>query len=263
MITAATLPRSTPEFTVAAVGPIPMTTVVRVETRKLVDTLSGRWLLIAIAALTTIVLVAMWFTVDGKNATFENYLGGTASPLMMLLPVLGILAATSEWSQRTGLTTYTLEPRRLRVLVAKLVGSLILGLACIVLAFGLAAAVTAASAATKNPATPWNVSWAIAGGFVLALILSLAQGVAVGTLIPNTPAAVVVYFLVPFAWMFLMQWERMRDIRPWADLNSALRPLFEASMTGQDWAHLAVATGIWVVLPLLAGAMVLRRREVK
>ncbi|MBK7722501.1 MAG: ABC transporter permease [Austwickia sp.] len=265
MNTVATLSSSSsrPELTAPAVSGIPMTTVIRVETRKLIDTLSGRWLLIAIGALTAVVLVAMWFTVEGTNATFENYLSGTASPLMMLLPVLGILAATSEWSQRTGLTTYTLEPRRLRVLVAKLVGSLMLGLACIVLAFALAAAITAAGISAKNPAHPWSLSLAIAGGFVLALMLSLAQGVAVGTLIPNTPAAVVVYFLVPFAWMFLMQWERMRTLRPWADLNSALRPLFEGGMTGQDWAHLAVATSIWVVLPLVAGALVLRRREVK
>lgn len=247
----------------APVRGVSFLTLVAVETRKLIDTLAGRWLLIAIAAVTALVLVTMWFTVSAKDSNFENYLAGTATPLMMLLPVLGILAATSEWSQRTGLTTYTLEPRRIRVLIAKLIAALVLGLGSVAMAFGLTAAMTALAAALKDGADPWKLTATIAFGFVLALLLSLAQGVAVGTLIPNTPAAIVVFFLVPFAWMFLMQWEKMRTIRPWADLNAALAPLFEGSMTGEAWAHLAVASGIWVVLPLVAGALVLRRREVK
>ena len=237
-------------------------TLVAVETRKLVDTLAGRWLLVAIAAVTALVLVTMWFTASAKDSNFENYLAGTATPLMLLLPVLGILAATSEWSQRTGLTTYTLEPRRLRVLLAKLLAALVLGIASVAMAFVLTTAMTALAAGVKELAEPWKLSATIALGFVLALLLSLAQGVAVGTLIPNTPAAIVVFFLVPFAWMFLMQWEQMRTIRPWADLNAALAPLFEGAMSGEAWAHLAIASGIWVVLPLVAGAHVLRRSEV-
>jgi len=37
-------------------------------------------------------------------------------PQSWLLPVLGIMAVTSEWTQRTGLVTHTLEPRRSRIL---------------------------------------------------------------------------------------------------------------------------------------------------
>ncbi len=33
--------------------------------------------------------------------------------------MLGILTVTGEWSHRTALTTFTLEPRRSRVLLAK------------------------------------------------------------------------------------------------------------------------------------------------
>ncbi len=242
---------------------ISFATLLRVETRKLVDTLSGRWLLIVMAAITAIAVVAMWFTGEESQLYFENFLGATATPLMMLLPVLGILAATSEWSQRTGLTTYTLEPRRIRVLLAKLGGALILGLASAVLAITLAAAITWLAALVKNPTDPWKITGLVIAGFVLALLLSLAQGVAVGTIIPNTPAAIVVFFLIPMGWMFLMQWERMRSIRPWADLNAATAPLFEGSVSGQQWAQLGVASLIWVVLPLAIGAVILRRREVK
>lgn len=262
MSTTVTSPRP-PVVDAAPVRGTTFVTLLVVETRKLVDTLAGRWMLIAIAAVTALVLVAMWFANEPKNSNFETYLSGTATPLMLLLPVLGILAATSEWSQRTGLTTYTLEPRRIRVLLAKLGGALLLGLGSVALAFALTAAMTALAAGVKDLDDAWKMSATIAGGFVLALLLSLAQGVAVGTLIPNTPAAIVVFFLVPFAWMFLMQWEKMRSIRPWADLNNALAPLFAGQMTGENWAQLAVASGIWVALPLFAGGLVLQRREVK
>ena len=39
----------------------------------------------------------------------------------ILLPVLGILLVTSEWSQRTAMVTFTLEPSRSRVIAAKFV----------------------------------------------------------------------------------------------------------------------------------------------
>ena len=45
----------------------------------------------------------------------------------MLLPILGIMAATAEWTQRTGLVTFTLEPRRGRVVLAKALAALVLG----------------------------------------------------------------------------------------------------------------------------------------
>ena len=43
----------------------------------------------------------------------------------ILLPVLGIMSVTSEWSQRTAMVTFTLEPSRSRFLAAKFVGTLI------------------------------------------------------------------------------------------------------------------------------------------
>ena len=51
---------------------------------------------------------------------FENLFMFTLLPTAVLLPVLGILLVTSEWSQRTALTTFTLVPQRERIAVAKL-----------------------------------------------------------------------------------------------------------------------------------------------
>ena len=46
--------------------------------------------------------------------------------MSLLLPVMGILLVTSEWSQRTDMTTFALEPHRSRVIMAKLVTGVVL-----------------------------------------------------------------------------------------------------------------------------------------
>ena len=58
----------------------------------------------------------------------------------MLLPIVGLLLVTSEWSQRTALTTFTLVPERSRVIVAaKLLAGCALALAAVALCLALAA----------------------------------------------------------------------------------------------------------------------------
>jgi hypothetical protein len=46
------------------------------------------------------------------------------------------------------------------------------------------------------------------------------------------------------------------------DINTATAPLIEDAMTGQAWAKLATGA-LWVLLPLLLGAVRLTRTELK
>ena len=41
--------------------------------------------------------------------------------MTVILPIIAILSVTGEWSQRSGLTTFTLVPHRGRVIPAKVV----------------------------------------------------------------------------------------------------------------------------------------------
>ena len=52
-------------------------------------------------------------------------------------------------------------------------------------------------------------------------------------------------------------------LQPWVDYNLAQQPLFDGSVTSQQWQHLATAGGLWFLLPMAAGLMVVRRAEVK
>ena len=115
--------------------------------------------------------------------------------MSILLPIVGILAATSEWSQRTGLTTFALEPRRQRVVLAKILSSLLTALATLLLSVALSAGVHQLAVSVRGVEPDWSMSWAVLGGVALMIALSLAQGVGFGLALLNTPGAIVAYLV--------------------------------------------------------------------
>jgi ABC-2 type transport system permease protein len=58
---------------------------------------------------------------------------------------------------------------------------------------------------------------------------------------------------------------RFRDLQPWVDVQFAQSTLFtfEGSLTGGQWAHLAVTGMIWLIIPLAVGLRFVTRVEVK
>ncbi|GAA1982565.1 hypothetical protein GCM10009718_19750 [Isoptericola halotolerans] len=247
----------------ADLTPVPFTRLAAYEWRKQLDTRAVRWLFVIIAVLTAGVLAVMALVGDG-NVSYEQFLYNTSTPLTMLLPVVAILATTAEWSQRTGLTTFTLEPRRLRVVWAKLVTAVGSGLGFFVVAMAIAVVAHLAVIAYRDADASWGLG-AMTAGMLLMLVVWMAQGVAFGLALMNTPAAIVVYLAVPTILspltMLVTAWEK---VWPWVDLNTASMPLIMGdSMGGQEWAQLVVTTGIWVGLPLLIGILRLQRGEIK
>jgi len=146
---------------------VPLSRLVHVELRKLIDTRAGRWLLVAIAGLTVAAVVLFLGFGPEDQLTYPNFLGLTATPQGFLLPVVGILSVTSEWSQRTGLVTFTLEPHRGRVLLAKMAAVLLLGLLG-GLAFGLVL-LSSAAAIVLSFVLP------LAAGLLFSLVPALAD----------------------------------------------------------------------------------------
>ena len=54
-----------------------------------------------------------------------------------------------------------------------------------------------------------------------------------------------------------------RDLQPWVDLNYAQAALFEGTLTGEQWANVAVTATTWIVLPAMLGLRLVMRSEVK
>jgi ABC-type transport system involved in multi-copper enzyme maturation permease subunit len=238
--------------------------LVRVELRKMVDTRAGRWLLIGIAVITLAVVVTVLFVSEPQDLTMGTFLAATTGPQTLLLPLLGVMAVTSEWGQRTALVTFTLEPRRLRVLLAKLVGSLVLGIIAIATAFAFAALATGLGELLRGGSGDWHISWPTVGGVILTQLLVVAQGVGFGLLFANTATAIVAYLVLPMAWSLAgAMVSSLTTVAAWLNLSQVTVPLVEDHMTGQHWAQLLTAATLWVLLPIAAGTWRLVRREVK
>ncbi len=242
---------------------VPFARVVRVELRKMFDTRAGRWLVISIGLVIAGALTIMFFT-DGGQHPFEDYLQATTMPQAILLPVVGILAVTSEWSQRTALVTFGLEPRRVRVAWAKLVAALAVGVGAVALSFALGVAAYGAAIGIRGIDGDWNLPGLALAGAAAYVLLGLVQGVGFGMLLRNTPAAIVAYFVLPTVWSILgslVAWAESAGA--WLDLNRTMDPLFTGSLTGEQWAQLGTAVGVWVLLPIVLGMWRLTRAEVK
>src|SRR3954466_15696106 len=91
--------------------------LVSVELRKMVNTRAGFWLQAATVAITVLAVIVRCMVGDAADHTFAAILNIAVTPAAVLLPVAGVLLITSEWSQRTGMITFTLIPVRSRVLL--------------------------------------------------------------------------------------------------------------------------------------------------
>lgn len=248
----------------AGSGKVPFARLFQVELRKQLDTRAGRALLIIIAVITAGVMVPMALSGDAASKSFMFFASGAVMPQMLLLPVIGIMAATSEWSQRTGLVTFALEPRRGRIVAAKTFSALLLGLASIGVSLGFAAVANVAVTVFRDAPGTWTLDWSVLGGAGLVQLLMITQGVAFGLLLLNTAAALVTYYILPTALTILVNLvSALREPAQWFDLSVASAPLLEGGMTGEGWARMAVAACVWIVLPFVLGTLRVLRREVK
>ncbi len=246
----------------AAQAPIPMRRLVRVEIRKMADTRSGTWLLIGLAALTLVITVIYFVTADPPERTFLHFMSATLGPQGFLLPVLGILLVTSEWSQRTGLVSFTLVPLRGRVLTAKVLAGLLVGVGAIVLsvAFAALAAVIGGSPGAFAHFGPDEL-----GKFGILQLTGIVQGLGFGLLFLSSAPAIVSYFVFPTALNIVASlWSPLADVQPWIDLWASQAPLFTAEdLSGTQWAQIGTSNLIWVVLPFVIGIARVLRAEVK
>lgn len=254
-----TTPPSTDALVPTTARPIPFSRLLRVELRKMVDTRAGMWMLAVMAAASLLVVGAILIWGNSADLTYVDFLSFATLPMAILLPVLGVMATTTEWSQRTGLVTFTLEPRRGRVVAAKILAAVLLAL--VVVVAGVAAAAHGAAITGGGVGHP---TAAIIGGMLLSLLIYTIQGVAFGFLFVNTPVAIVSVLSLPTLWTILGTMITSLDrIGGWLDLERTLDPLTAGDMTGDSWLRLLTSLTVWLGLPLVIGTYRVLTREVK
>ena len=261
-MTTVTAPGTTAPGRVPALARPSLPQLVRIELRKSWDTRAGRWLLIAIG-LAALGVVAISLFVEDAPKAFADYFSFTQLPVGILLPVLGILLVTSEWSQRTAMTTFTLVPRRSRVLTAKMLAASVLGV------LGAGAAAVAAGLATvltpvvTDQGADWSLPGAQVGQVLLLQVLFVLSGVAFGMLLLSSPLAIVTYFVLPTVFTILVNLVGALDwVRDWLDLGTTTTPMFHGDLDGPGWLQLATSAALWILLPVVVGWLRIRRAEI-
>lgn len=249
---------------------VPLTRVTQVELRKMLNTRSGFWLIasIAISAVLATGGVILWAADD--ELTYSTFATAIRFPVVIILPLIAILAVTSEWSQRTGLTTFTLIPHRSRIITAKALSSVLIAIAAMVLTFAVGALGNLVSSAVTGTSLVWDVTLTQCLYYTLGMVLSLLIGFMLGVLVRSSTGAIVAYFVLTFVVPTIFgllaesqQW--FHDLQPWLDIQFAQSGLFifDQALTGEQWAHIAVTGFTWLLVPLAVGLGFVMRAEVK
>jgi len=259
--------RTAPKVLPPARG-IPLSRIVAVELRKSIDTRAGFWLLASIgaAALLTTGAVIAW--APRAELTYSQFVLAIGMPMTVILPIIAALSVTSEWTQRTGLATFTLVPHRGRVLLGKAAGSLLVALVSTVVAFAVAAVGNVVAGQLAGITPVWDGDATSMAAFAGGLELLLLTGFMLGTLIRASAGAVVAYmvyaFVLPGVLTLLAMYQAwFHDLRPWVDAKLTQSALMQGGLTGDQWTHLVVTSVVWLVVPLVVGVVRVLRAEVK
>jgi ABC-2 type transport system permease protein len=258
-----------PGLDISGTPPIPFGRLFRVELRKSVDTRAGRWLVgITIGAVLIAETIFMIVSVTKDlDSTYGDFVAGAAFVSSFLLPILGIMLVSSEWSQRTAMTTFSLEPRRMRIVMAKMLAGISMTLVVIVCALVIGLLGNLLFAAIQGQSPDWTFGWSGFTGFLVTQTFAMVGGFALACLLLNTPAAIVVYVVYKYvlpgliALGSLMTW--FSDLAPWIDFQAAQNELYDMPLTVSQWWHLVVSGLIWLAVPLVIGLWRIRRAEVK
>jgi ABC-2 type transport system permease protein len=250
------------------IRPIPLSRVVSVELRKMFDTRSGFWLMASIAISALVATGAFIIFAPDSELRYSNFAAAIGFPMSVILPMIAILSVTSEWSQRSGLTTFTLVPHRSRVVLAKAIATISVAVASMLLAMVIGVLGNVVGSAIAGVDARWDTSVADLLYIVLGNVLGLLVGFTLGVLIRNSPGAIVAYFiyslvLPTLASILAANAEWFRTAQPWVDFNYAQTSVFSGNLTGEQWANLGVTSVFWLILPMIVGVWAVLRSEVK
>jgi ABC-2 type transport system permease protein len=242
----------------SAPGPIPFSRLVRVEWAKATDTRAARWLLALVALSTAGVMLVPLLAPTTVDQTYASYLRVAALMLAILLPVVAILMLTGEWSHRSVMTTYTQEPRRIRVLNAKLAVSMVLSGGGAVFG-GVVTAAGLGLAAASGRALEADLTVGAITGYLLFVFLNVLAGVALGALLQSSAAAIATSFALPAAFAVLGTQSTL--VSDWIDMSTPWNWVLENNWAGHV-PQISFSIVFWVAVPLAAGVVRTLRRDV-
>jgi ABC-2 type transport system permease protein len=249
---------------------VPLLRLLNVELRKSVDTLAGRWMLIVIALLTLfvdLIVVAIANAAD-LDLSLGSLLWSQKNVMLPIVAAMAILLATSEWTQRTAMVTFTLVPDRWKTVLAKSVVAVLLGTAAFLLSLLIGGLLTFAGG-------HWDLTAVEVFVRYLTWVVFLAQALGLAYFFLNSAAAIVTFYALFVLGTFIiapivgpllgLKSQFVESVWPWLDLYRATFLTYHSDgwPTGELWGQLATSSLIWVGIPLTIGIWRVLNAEVK
>ena len=188
-----------------------MTALLRAELLKLRSTRLSLGLLLGTLAMVAVTVAVSVPKSDARDVPvalddprlLAVVVGESLGVPQVIAVLLGVLLATQEHRYGTVTSTFLVEPRRARVLVAKFLSSAIGALTIAVISMAFSVAVTAGVIRYRHgDLTAGTMFWQVLGAGLLVLTLYGVIGVAVGALIRNQITAVVAVLI----WMLAVEY---------------------------------------------------------
>jgi len=263
MITATFEQYPAADFARPETGPT-MTRLTAVELRKMVDTRAGFWLLAAGGLIGAAGVAIAVLPATASNPSLDSIFTSSSAATRSLLALLGILTVTSEWKQRTALTTFTQVPVRGLVVTAKLAAAICLSGLFLLVSLLLALIGNLLVPALQQSGGNWSLPIATLGAALLAGVLSAVMGVAFGMVLLNTAPAIVTYLLLPsIVAAVLALVPGLSTTGNWLSMSNVTGTALATHAGPETWAHLLAASLLWVALPLVLGTWRMLHAEVK
>jgi ABC-2 type transport system permease protein len=257
--------------------------ILRGEWRKLLSLRSTWWVLGATVVLITGISLAVAASVDAMAAdpvtaptlattNGAELVSGGFQIGMLTIAVLGALLITGEYSTGMIRSTFAAVPTRVPVLIAKAIALSIVTAAVAGVSIALSYLVTMPQLAEHDlvPTLDDARTWQVFGGTVYFLIAAALFALGVGTLLRSSAGAITValtvLLLLPGVLAFIsLDWvEAIARYLPLPASGAFLGGSEDSLSSGGE--QLSAATGLLVIaayalVPLVAGAVVLRRRD--
>lgn len=238
--------------------------LIRVELRKMHDTRAGFWLLLSAVLLAALAAILTVFTGHDDERNLVNALNNSTQAINFLVPIVGILLVTSEWSQRTAQVTFTLVPQRERVLVSKIGAAVVVALLAFAVTLGLSALCTALGGQDLAGQSAWSLSGSVLFQSALFDVLSMLIGVALGAAILLSAPAIVASFVLPVGISLILELiPGLDNAANWIGQGEALSPLSDHALSGTEWGRVVTATLLWCALPMAIGVVRFLKGEVR
>jgi ABC-2 type transport system permease protein len=242
-----------------------MTALIRAEIAKFTSVRTPRWVLLA-----QVVLLAMaasgavvsgglparkLATVEGQRLLLEH--GGIVAILSL---AVGITLSAGEFRHGTVIDTFLTEPRRERVIAAKLAAGGLAGLVVGGIVAASTVGIAAAWCAAKDVGLDWSVVWRSAIGITFWQALYTVIGVALGAMIRAQSAAVV----AAITWLFVAETavaQLLSSVGRWlpATAAKALGNAPDAGLLSQLGGGLVLAG--WTAVAMLGAFALTRLRD--